>query len=196
MLNQSFVKAFATVACLSLLALNAAYAELPNAMEAGGEKLMLNGAGARTKYLMQMYVAGLYLAQPSSDAAAIVAADEPMSIRLEITSGMVTEAKLVESLNEGFHNATGGKPEPIRKEIDLFRKSLAGKIAKGDVLDFVYLPGHGVIVAKNGEKQGAIEGIAFKRALFGVWLSKSPADEELMRAMLVAKGNGGQPLQK
>ena len=194
MLNQSSVKAFATVACLSLLALNAAYAELPNAMEAGGEKLMLNGSGARTKYLMQMYVAGLYLGQPSSDPAAIMAADEPMAIRLKITSGMVTEAKLVDSLNEGFHNATGGKPEPIRKEIDLFRKCLAGKIAKGDVLDFVYLPGHGVIVAKNGEKQGAIEGIAFKRALFGVWLSKTPADEELKRAMLVAKGNGG--LQK
>ena len=196
MRNQSFVKAFATVSCLSQFALKAAYAELPNALQAGDEKLTLNGAGARTKYLMQMYVAGLYLEQPSSDSAAIVAADEPMAIRLEITSGMVTEAKLVDSLNEGFHNATGGKPEPIRKEIDLFRKCLAGKIAKGNVLDFVYFPGHGVIVAKNGEKQGAIEGIAFKRALFGVWLSKSPADEDLKRAMLVAKGNGGQPLKK
>ena len=194
MLKQFFVKAFATVATLSLFALSAAHAELPNAIEAGDEKLTLNGSGARTKYLMEMYVAGLYLEQPSSDPDSIVAADAPMAIRLEITSGMVTEAKLVDSLKEGFHNATGGKPEPIRKEIDLFRKCLAGKIAKGDVLDFVYLPGHGVIVAKNGEKQGAIEGIAFKRALFGVWLSKTPADEELKRAMLVAKGNGG--LQK
>ena len=191
MLNQSFVKAFTTIACLSLFALNAAYAELPNAIEAGDEKLTLNGSGVRTKYLMQMYVAGLYLEQPSSDAAAIVAADAPMAIRLEITSGMVTEAKLVDSLNEGFHNATGGKPEPIRKEIDLFRKSLAGKIAKGDVLDLVYLPGHGVIVAKNGKKQGAIEGIEFKRALFGVWLSKDPADKDLERAMLLGKGSGG-----
>lgn len=196
MRKQFCLKAFATVACLSLLSLNAAYAELPNTLEVGGEKLALNGSGSRTKYLMEMYVAGLYLAQPSSDPAAIVAADAPMAIRLEITSGMVTEAKLVDSLNEGFHNATGGKPEPIRKEIDLFRKCLAGKIAKGDVLDLVYLPGHGVIVAKNGKKQGAIEGIEFKRALFGVWLSKDPADKDLKRAMLLAKGSGGQPLQK
>ena len=196
MLKRFFFKAFATVAYLSLFALNAAYAELPNALQAGDEKLTLNGSGSRTKYLMEMYVAGLYLEQPSSDPAAIVAADAPMAIRLEITSGLVTEAKLVDSLNEGFHNATGGKPEPIRKEIDLLRKCLAGKIAKGDVLDLVYLPGHGVIVAKNGERQGAIEGIAFKRALFGVWLSKNPADKELKRAMLLAKGNGGQPLKK
>ena len=75
MLNQSFVKAFTTIACLSLFALNAAYAELPNAIEAGDEKLTLNGSGVRTKYLMQMYVAGLYLEQPSSDAAAIVDGD-------------------------------------------------------------------------------------------------------------------------
>lgn len=192
MLNQFFVKAFATVACLLLFSPSAAYAELPNAIEVGDEKLALNGSGSRTKYLMEMYVAGLYLAQPSSDPAAIVAADAPMAIRLEITSGMVTEAKLVDSLNEGFKNATDGKPEPIRKEIDLFRKCLGGKIAKGDVLDLVYLPGQGVIVAKNGEKQGAIDGIAFKRALFGVWLSKDPADKDLKQAMLLAKG----PLQK
>ena len=194
--KQFLVKAFAIVAYLSLLTSSAAYAELPNALQVGDEKLALNGSGSRTKYLMEMYVAGLYLAQPSSDPAAIVAADAPMAIRLEITSGLVTEEKLVESLNEGFHNATGGKPEPIRKEIDLFRKCLAGKIARGDVLDLVYLPGHGVIVAKNGEKQGAIEGIAFKRALFGVWLSKNPADKDLKRAMLLAKVNGGQSLQK
>ena len=72
MLKRFFFKAFATVAYLSLFALNAAYAELPNALQAGDEKLTLNGSGSRTKYLMEMYVAGLYLEQPSSDPAAIV----------------------------------------------------------------------------------------------------------------------------
>lgn len=194
--RQFFLKAIAIVAYLPLLASNAAYAELPSTLQVGNEKLTLNGSGSRTKYLMEMYVAGLYLAQPSSEPAAIVAADAPMAIRLEITSGLVTEEKLVESLNEGFHNATGGKPEPIQMEIDRFRKCLSGKIAKGDVLDLVYLPGHGVIVTKNGKKQGAVEGIAFKRALFGVWLSNNPADKDLKRAMLLAKGNGGQTEQK
>ncbi|MBA3485474.1 MAG: chalcone isomerase family protein [Pirellulales bacterium] len=138
----------------------------------------------------------LYLAQPSSEPAAIVAADAPMAIRLEITWGLVTEDKLAESLNEGFRNATGGKPEPIRKEIDLFRKCLAGKIAKGDVLDLAYLPGHGVIIAKNGKQQGVVQGLAFKQALFGVWLSSNPADKDLKRAMLLAKGDGGQTALK
>ena len=161
MSKQLLVATIALAACLSLCSSNAAYAELPKTLQAGYAKLMLNGSGARTKYLMEMYVAGLYLSQPSSEPAAIVAADAPMAIRLEITSGLVTEEKLVESLNEGFRNATGGKPEPIRKEIDLFRKCLAGKIAKGDVLDLVYLPAHGLIVVKNGKQQGVVQGLAF-----------------------------------
>ncbi len=195
MSKQFLVATIALAAGLLLCSSNAAYAELPKTLQVGDAKLSLNGSGARTKYLMEMYIAGLYLAQPSSEPAAIVAADAPMAIRLEITSGLVTEEKLAESLNEGFHNATGGRPEPIRKEIDLFRKCLAGKIAKGDVLDLVYLPGHGVIVAKNGKQQGIVQGLAFKQALFGVWLSNNPADKDLKRAMLLAR-NGGQTAQK
>jgi hypothetical protein len=49
MLKQFLVKASATVAYLSLLSLSAAHAELPNGIEAGDEKLTLNGSGARTK---------------------------------------------------------------------------------------------------------------------------------------------------
>lgn len=139
-------------------ALRLAYAELPSALEVGDQKLTLNGSGSRTKYLMEMYVPGLYLAQPSSDPATIVAADAPMAIRLQITSGLVTEEKLVESLNEGFHNAMGGKPEAIRKEIDLFRKCLAAKIAKGDVLDLVYIPGHGVTSQRTARCRVRLKG--------------------------------------
>jgi hypothetical protein len=196
MSKQLRVATIALAAGLSLFSSNVAYAELPKTLQAGDAKLTLNGSGARTKYLMEMYVAGLYLAKPSNEPAAIVVADAPMAIRLEITSGFVTEEKLAESLNEGFQNATNGKPEPIRKEIELFRKCLAGKIAKGDVLDLVYLPGQGVIVAKNGKQQGVVQGLAFKQALFGVWLCNNPADKDLKRAMLLAKGNGGQTAQK
>ena len=173
-----------------------ACAELPDAIQVGEVKLALNGAGARTKYLMQMYVAGLYLTEPSSESASIIAADAPMAIRLEITSGLVTEEKLVESLNEGFENATGGRSDRLRKEINLFRKCLAGKIVRDDVIDLVYVPAHGLTVAKNGKKQGLVQGLAFKKALFGIWLSDNPADKELKRAMLVAKKGGGQPLRQ
>jgi hypothetical protein len=153
-------------------------------MRAGDVELVLNGAGSRTKYLMQMYVAGLYLAQPSGDAAAIIAADAPMAIRIEITSGFVSQEKLVESLNEGFANATDGKTEPLSDQIDQFRRTFAAPIAKGDVFNLIYLPPHGVVVLKNGKRQGAVAGLEFKQALFAIWLGEAPAEEKLKLAML------------
>ncbi|HMP05315.1 MAG TPA: chalcone isomerase family protein, partial [Lacipirellulaceae bacterium] len=100
-------------------------AELPATLKADDVTLALNGSGARTKYLMQMYVAGLYLPQPSRDAAGIIAANNPMAIRLEITSGMVTQEKLLESLREGFHNATNGNVSPIQHAMEQFRQCFA-----------------------------------------------------------------------
>jgi hypothetical protein len=159
-------------------------AELPAKLKAEGAELRLNGSGARTKYLMEMYVAGLYLAEPSRDAAAIIAANNPMAIRLEITSGLVSQEKLLAALNEGFDNSTGGKTESLRREIERFRKCFASEIDKGDVFDLVYHPSRGVEVIKNGKLQGQVPGLAFKEALFGIWLSNKPADEDLKLALL------------
>ena len=191
MSNQFFVAILGAAVGLCSLPLEAARAELPSALQAGDSKLALNGSGTRTKYLMSMYEAGLYLDKPSTDAAAIVAADAPMGLRLQIVSGMVTQEKLVESLAEGFDKSTLGKTEPIRKEIEQFRSLLGKEIAKGDVFDFVYTPQQGVIVAKNGKTQGTVAGLAFKKALFGIWLSENPADKELKRTLLLARGPAG-----
>ncbi len=161
-----------------------AHAQFPAKLRAGDAQLVLNGSGARSKYLMQMYEAGLYLLSPSGDAGAIIVADGPMAIRLHITSGLVSQEKLVESLNEGFANSTGGKPDALGKEIAEFRGMFAAEIKKGDVFDLVYLPTHGTVVLKNGERQGAVAGLAFKQALFGIWLGEKPADDKLRVALL------------
>ena len=57
-------------------------------------------------------------------------------------------------------------------------------IAEGDVFDIVYVPGTGVESYKNGKLQSTIKGLDFKKALFGIWLSKKPADVNLKKAML------------
>ncbi len=165
--------------CNSLIA-----AELPDSIQIGGTPLYLNGSGARTKYFMQMYVGGLYLQQPSSNGSAILAADQPMAIRLHITSGMVSQEKLVSSINEGFHNSTDGRTTAIEPQIHQFRQCFRDPIAKGDVFEIVYLPGNGVNVIKNGTPKGTVPGLAFKQAVFGIWLSDNPADTNLRLAML------------
>jgi hypothetical protein len=162
----------------------AARADLPPRLKIGEQVLIQNGSGARNKSLLQLYVAGLYLPQKSNQAAAIIEADAPMAIRIEITSIFVSQESLVEALNEGLTNSTKGATAPIQNEIAAFRRCFTDSIKKGDVFDIVYLPANGVVVAKNGANKGVIPSLPFKKALFGVWLSDRPADEKLKAALL------------
>jgi hypothetical protein len=185
MLLRTFAPSF-VLALLALVALAhpVGAAELPPRLKVGEHVLVQNGSGARSKNLLQLYVAGLYLPQKSNQADAIIAADAAMAIRIEITSIFVSQEAFVEALNEGLSNSTGGNTAPIQKEIESFRRCFADGITKGDVFDLAYLPSMGVLVAKNGATKGVVPGLAFKKALFGVWLSNKPADENLKRALL------------
>jgi hypothetical protein len=46
------------------------------------------------------------------------------------------------------------------------------------------VPGKGVEVYINGEYASVTEGLAFKKALFGIYLSDKPAQKSLKKAML------------
>lgn len=157
---------------------------LPNTLEYGSEELMLNGAGVREKFWMDMYVGGLYLNAKSSNAAEITKADKPMAIKLHMVSKMITSKRMIDAVNEGFENATDGNTAPISSEIAKFKSFFDEQINKEDVFDIVYIPANGVTVYKNGKESGNIKGLEFKRALFGIWLSDKPADEDLKKGML------------
>ncbi len=161
--------------------------ELTPTLKVGDQGLILNGSGVREKYFLDLYTAGLYLTQPTNQPATIIDADTPMAIRIVITSKLVSQKKLVESLEEGFQNFTQGNTKPIRTEIQKFRQCFTDEITRGDVFDLVYFPSSGVVVLKNGKRKGTIAGHAFKRALFGIWLCDRPADANLKLALLGQK---------
>lgn len=161
-----------------------ASAELTQQLKIGGQALQLNGSGKRTKTFVQIYESGLYLQNPSRDAQAILAADELMAIRVHIMSGFVSRDSLVASLQDGLDRSTGGKMDDIAKETQMFVELLKDEVKKNDIYDFVHVPNQGLYILKNGTMRGAIPGLAFKKALFGVWISDSPVDKDLRQAML------------
>ncbi len=163
---------------------SSASAELSQQLKIGGQVLQLNGSGIRTKTFVPIYESGLYLLNPSRDARAILAADELMAIRVNITSVFVGRDSLVTSLQEGLHKSTGGKTDAIANETKLFVDTLNDEVKKNDVYDFVHVPNAGLYILKNGAVQGTIPGLAFKKALFGIWLSDAPVDKDLRQAML------------
>ncbi len=159
-------------------------ATLPDTLTAGTRELTLNGAGLRRKFFVRVYAGGLYLTEKSDDAGAIVAADEPMAIRMHFVREGVSPENLIEAWNEGFEAATGGNTAPIRSGIDKFNGFFTEETRKDDVYDIIYTPEQGVRLYMRDRLMGVIPGLEFKRALFAIWLGEKPADESLKKGML------------
>lgn len=159
-------------------------ATLPNQMTLEGADLVLNGAGMREKVVFDLYAGGLYLQSKSSDADRIINADETMVIKLEIVSGLVSSKKMTKAVDDGFEASTNDNIGPLADRIEKFKSFFSEKIVKTNVFDIAYIKGQGSVVYKNGKKVGTIEGMDFKKALFGIWLGQDPADDDLKEAML------------
>lgn len=157
---------------------------VPETYSAMDTELKLNGAGTRSKWFLDLYVGGLYVPNTIDDGEAIINADEPQAITLHIISGMITSEKMKSATMEGFENSTGGDLAAIQGEVDQFLDVFSDEIKEGDVFDLVYLPGEGTRILKNGETRTTIGDLEFKKALFGIWLSDKPAQEDLKEKML------------
>jgi len=188
-MNKALSTGFASLLLITLFSGPAAALEVdgvnvPDTYSAMGTELKLNGAGTRSKWFLDLYIGGLYVPSTIDDGQAIINADEPQAITLHIISGMITSDKMKTATMEGFENATGGDLSSIQDEVDAFLDVFTDEIVDGDVFDLVYLPGEGTRVLKNGEARSTIEGFDFKKALFGIWLSDQPAQQDLKEKML------------
>lgn len=157
---------------------------IPDSFTAGGTKLVLNGTGIRTKFMMDIYIGALYLKAKSADSAKICGADEPMSVRLHIVSGLITPERMAENTREGFKKSTGGNTAPYQAGIDRFISTFKDGIKVGDFFDIVYLPGKGTQVFKNGSPKSLVEGLAFKKVLYGIWIGGNSIQADLRKGML------------
>ena len=162
-------------------------ATLPTTETYEGQTLVLNGAGIREKLWIDLYAAGLYLNQKTSDANIILNSEKPMAIKLHIVSKLISSNKMVEAVTEGFEKSTNGNTAPIQNEINQILGFFKEDIHKNDIFDLVYLPSKGVVAYKNGTEKGVVKGKEFKKALFGIWLSNRPADDDLKEDLLAGE---------
>jgi hypothetical protein len=169
---------------VSVSAKEVAKVNLPDTLMAGQEKLILNGAGIRQKFFMDIYVAGLYLKAKNQNAEQILAADEAMAVRLQVVSNMLTPERMTDAVREGFEKSTDGQIEPIRERMEQFIAVFKNGIQPNDFYDIIYQPLQGIEVFKNGQSQAKSTGLDFKKALFGIWLGAKPAQKDLKKKML------------
>lgn len=157
---------------------------LPDTITVAGKPLVLNGMGLREATFLgiDVYVAGLYLEHPTSNAGQIIGSDEVKLLVLRFVRD-VDHGDIVKAWTEGFaKNATVPVPR-IRPMIDQLNAWMPS-FKKGDTLTFSYVPGRGVEVAVNTARKGTIQDADFAHSLFAIWLGAKPPNSALKRGLL------------
>lgn len=125
---------------------------LPDKMGFVGTVRNFVGAGVRQEYFVRAYVLGLYMEKKSTDPVHIINADEAMSVRLQMTSALLTNTLMEEKIREGFELSLDGKTEEYTDMIDMICGIFSSEPTQvGDVYDIHYTPNLGVTASKNGK---------------------------------------------
>lgn len=156
----------------------------PERTQAERVALTLNGLGVRKSTVMKVgvYVAALYVAQPSNDAGAILDSKRPAELVLQFLRN-VSAGDLVKGWNAGFA-ANAGERLPALQERIAKLSGWMSDIRKGQSMIFSFRPGKGVAVTVAGADKGLIEGDDFAKALLSVWLGPQPPNPELKAGLL------------
>jgi hypothetical protein len=157
---------------------------VPEQAQVQASTLMLNGLGLRqaTMFKVNVYVAALYVAQKSTDANAVLAANTPKKLVLHFVRD-VDSADLKKAWDEGFeHNAEEQLPA-LKTRIEQLKGWMAD-MQSGQQLAFTHKPGAGIEVEVNGAVQGTVEGDDFARAFLAIWLGAKPPNPDLKAGLL------------
>jgi len=150
----------------------------------GGQELVLNGAGIRTKLMFKVYVGSLYVPAKASSAAAVFA-KAPRRVQLDmlrdVSADQMLEA-LVDGIKDGNPPADVAAVKPQSDQLASILKGI-GQLKEGNVLTFDFVDG-ATRVGLNGADKGSIAGEAFNKALLNAWLGDKPVQADLKKAML------------
>ena len=146
--------------------------------------LVLNGAGLREKFFIDIYIGALYLQAKTPDARAILSDDGPASVHMHFLYSEISKKKITDGWIDGLDaNLSNSELQAIQPQLDAFNK-LFTVLKEGDVLRIDYSPAKGTEVRINGEWRGAVAGNGFFRALLKIWIGQKPISKSLKQDML------------
>jgi hypothetical protein len=155
---------------------------LPDTAQLGSTTLVLNGLGLRKKFVVKVYVAGLYLERKSSDCDAIVKAEAPKRIVMQFLHG-ASKSQMADAFEESFNNNSPDAKQVLKAEIERLLAALEA-VKEGDQMVFTYVPAKGTTLAINGKEKLTIAAPAFGPVLMSVWLGPKPPNADLKKGTL------------
>jgi chalcone isomerase-like protein len=180
--------ACAAVAALMLtgaaLAAEVGGVKLDDKTAVGGQELVLNGAGIRTRALFKVYVGSLYLPAKATTLEAVLA-KAPRRIQLNLLRDLSGD-QLSDAVNDGMKESnSAAEVEAVKAQTEQFIAVLKsmGALKEGSVITFDFADG-ATKVGFNGTPKGSVPGEAFNRALTRIWVGEKPVQADLKKAML------------
>lgn len=156
-------------------------------MELGAQKLVLNGAGLRTKRKIginfRVYVGGLYLVKKATDAKAIIASDDPKVLRMVFLRSLDKDT-LQEAWEEGFNKSCKSGCDKLTTQLKAFNRLMAPVKENSELK--VTFEKDSVEVEMNGKesKSGKVDGADFSKAMLAVFIGDEPPTLEFKNALL------------
>ncbi len=184
MMRRTLLLSLLLAAALPAWAAEVAGVKLEDRTNLGGQDLVLNGAGIRTRAIFKVYVAGLYLPAKAADLAGVLA-KAPRRIQLTLLRDVAAD-QFVGALNDGLKdNNSEAELAAVKVQADQMTTIMKafGEVKEGNVvtLDFVDVATR---IGLNGAAKGTLAGEAFNRALTKIWLGDKPVQPDLKKSLL------------
>ena len=152
--------------------------------QANGTVLKFNGAGIRSKLVIKVYLAMLYMETPSTERDQVIADSGAKQLIMHFLYKEVDRDALVEAWNDGFSsNGSADQLGALKTEIAAFNE-MFDTVRKGDRIVLDYVPGTGTTVLINSAQKGTIAGKEFNDLLLSIWLGDKPVNKKLRDGLL------------
>ncbi|MBI5610629.1 MAG: chalcone isomerase family protein [Deltaproteobacteria bacterium] len=191
---QNFIgiSKFLLAAALGSLMLSAAPAQateiegynFPNDTQAAGQPVKLVGVGVRTKWMMNIYVMGAYMATPKKSASALINNDEPKMMWLHMMRGIGAD-KMREAIDTGLEkNVAAAERARIAPDVDKIKAAFPSDISKNLDMQFIYTPAGGFALKIGSAVKFSSPDKGLAKAMFSMWFGPSPNDKDLKKQVL------------
>ena len=179
-LALSLLLATATAEAVTVAGVN-----LSDTTTAGGQKLVLNGAALRKKFIVKVYVAGLYLPAKQSSPENILASDTPRQMVMHFVYD-VDKEKIAEAWQDGLEDNTPNTTPAVKQAFSTL-SSWMEDMKEGQRIVMTYVPASGTTVEVNGKVMGILQDKAVADAILATWIGPKPGPGEAFKKGLLGK---------
>lgn len=158
-----------------------------DAIQLAHAPLKLNGVGLRGVSFLRAFAAGLYVEQPATEAAPLLAAPGPKRLSIKMLMDAPVSLFVTAITNGVRKNTTPDEQAAMADRVAAFQANVGavGQVHVGDAIDLDYVPGTGLEFSFNGQRRGqAIPGDDLYRAILKMFIGERAVDKRLRQGLL------------